>query len=285
MNKNSYPIGTEWLLNVDGCNLNVRQDGHPKGIPLLLIHALAGSLRQWDDVMTYISPTQWVVRIDLLGHGESDKPDRGYKMSEQATRVATVMSLLGAEDFFAIGHSGGGNVVVALLENSLLQHRVRGAILIGTPPNIKYVRLPIMAQIYSVPLVGRLVWHFTTIKMVKDTMSLLFNPDFGDIPDVFPKDFLRMTRNSYVKGKAEVENYLRQKYFTLRVKNSVAPLLIIFGAADRWVDPTATEQWKRESRATIQLLPNVGHTPLAECPVETAKIILEFVGMQKSPLG
>jgi pimeloyl-ACP methyl ester carboxylesterase len=203
-------------------------------------------------------------------------------MLEQATRVARVMSLLGAENFFAIGHSGGGNVVVALLENSLLQQRIRGAILIGTPPNIKYVHLPIMAQIYSVPLIGGLVWHFTTTKMVRDTMSLLFAPDFGDIPDIFPEDFLQMTRNSYIKGKAEVENYLRQKYFTTRVANSISPLLVIFGEVDQWVDPKATEEWKRDSRATIQLLRSVGHTPLAECPEEIAKIILQFVAMEES---
>jgi pimeloyl-ACP methyl ester carboxylesterase len=74
-------------------------------------------------------------------------------------------------------------------------------------------------------------------------------------------------------------------YFTARIANSVSPLLVIFGEADQWVDPKATEEWKRDSRATIQLLQSVGHTPLAEYPEKIAKIILEFIAMEESFLA
>jgi pimeloyl-ACP methyl ester carboxylesterase len=52
---------------------------------------------------------------------------------------------------------------------------------------------------------------------------------------------------------------------------------IIFGAADQWVDPAATVQWKAESRAEIELFPGIGHTPVAECPELLALRIHQFI--------
>jgi pimeloyl-ACP methyl ester carboxylesterase len=276
---NNYATGKECFLKIGENQFNIQQDGRPEGTPIVLIHALAGSLKQWEESALALAKNHWVIRIDLLGHGDSDKPENGdYTMPAQAHRVAQIVSLLGANAFFAVGQSGGGNVVVALLEDRILQKRVIKAVVIGTPPNIRYVKLPILAQIYSVPLLGKLMWRITTMKMARDTMQQLFAPDFGAVPDVFPADFLRMERHSYVKGKAGVEDYIRERDFTKRIGNSTAPFLVIFGAADQWVQPIATEQWTRESRAIIHLLPNIGHTPPAECPEKVASIVEEFVG-------
>jgi pimeloyl-ACP methyl ester carboxylesterase len=281
MTYNAHPIGKPFLLNIGDLKLNIQQDGTPSGIPIVLIHALAGSMLQWEDSALQLAKNQWVIRIDMMGHGDFDKPENGYTIPEQAQRVAKVVSILGATDFFAIGQSGGGNVVVALLEDSTLQKRIKGGIVIGTPPNIRYVNLPILAQVYAVPLLGKLMWRITTVEMARNTMSLLFAPNFGKVPDVFPNDFLRMTRNSYVKGKAGVEDYIRAKDFTKRIETSTAPFLVVFGESDQWVSPTSTTQWKNESRAIIQMIPNVGHTPPVECPEKVAQIISDFVATYK----
>jgi pimeloyl-ACP methyl ester carboxylesterase len=255
----------------------VRQDGQRIGAPLVLIHALAGSLEQWDFVVAHMPSSQWIVRLDIVGHGGSDKPESGYSMPEQAVRVADIMRQLGVNHFSIAAHSGGGNIVVAMLENEAIAPRISHAVLIATPPNIRYVKLPLLAQIYGVPLLGRLMWHVTTVNMIKDTMKQLFAPNFGAVPDIFATDFQRMTRNSYVKCKAAVEGYIREQDFTRRVAKSSARLKIIFGAADQWVDPAATVQWQAESRAEIELLPGIGHTPVAECPELLASRIYAFI--------
>jgi pimeloyl-ACP methyl ester carboxylesterase len=271
-----YPTGKEWLVDIEGDSLNVRQDGRSGGIPIVLIHAFAGSLRQWDDVADTLAADHHVIRIDLLGHGRSGKPVGGYSMPEQATRVAKLMTLLGAEQFFAIGQSGGGNVVVALLENPAHAARVKGAMVIGTPPDMSFVNLPTLANIYSVPLLGRLMWRITSRKMVSDTMASLFAPGFGAVPLIVVDDFQRMTRHSYVQAKAALEGYAHAQPLSARVSNSSAPLHVVFGEQDQWIPPACTAQWQRASRASVVLMPGIGHTPPLEAPGDLAQIVGEF---------
>jgi pimeloyl-ACP methyl ester carboxylesterase len=151
------------------------------------------------------------------------------------------------------------------------------AVVVATPPNIRYVTLPLLANVYGIPGIGAVMWKITTTKMVSSTMTKLFAPGFGEVLADFPADFLRMTRNSYVSSKAAVESYLRKQDFTERIAKSTTPFLVVFGAADQWVDPAATKQWASESRAQIQLIKGVGHTPPIECPTELAHSIRQWV--------
>jgi pimeloyl-ACP methyl ester carboxylesterase len=278
MTSNIFPVAQEWLLDIgNGERVNVRQDGEAQGTPIFLIHAFAGSLRQWDDVASKLAADHWVIRIDLLGHGHSDKPRNGYSMEEQAARIARVATLLGAESFYAIGQSGGGNVVAALLADPALSARVKGAMMIGTPPNMSFVNLPALANIYKVAVLGRLMWRITTRKMVKDTMANLFAPGFDPVPDIVVDDFQKMTRHSYVQAKAALEGYATEQCLSERVSHSTMPLHIVFGEQDQWISASCTEEWLSTSRATITLMPGTGHTPPLENPIKTAQIISKFV--------
>ncbi len=268
-------------MDIDGALINVRQDGLPEGVPLVLIHALAGSLRQWDEVATLLAQDHWVIRMDLLGHGNSAKPDAGYSMPEQASRVARVAAKLGADTFVAVGQSGGGNVVVALLDTPDLQQRVSGALLIATPPNMSFVNLPPLANIYNVPLMGRLMWKITSRKMVADTMANLFAPGFTPVPQIVIDDFFRMTRHSYVQGKACLEGFAHVRPLSDRVNGSAVPLHIVFGDQDQWIPPACLDEWRRATHATTELMADTGHTPPLERSGALATIIRKFTAINR----
>ena len=273
---NDFPTRQAFLLKVEADQINVRQDGTPGNPAIVLIHAFAGSLGQWDDVARLLAADYHVIRMDLLGHGASDKPDTGYAMPEQADRVAAIASALGATEFVAVGQSGGGNVVVALLENPEHAARMKGGMIIGTPPDMSFVNLPAIANIYSVPLLGRLMWRITSRKMVSDTMVSLFAPNFATVPAIVVDDFFKMTRHSYVQAKANLEGFARSTPLSARVGSSQVPLLVVFGDQDQWIPPACVEEWARASRATTQLMPRVGHTPPLEAPEDMAAIVAAF---------
>jgi pimeloyl-ACP methyl ester carboxylesterase len=275
MAQNNCPSGQEWRLPLaNDEHINVRQDGLAHGEPFVLIHAFAGSLKQWDDVADLLATKHWVVRIDLLGHGATDKPVAGdYSMPSQARRVAEVLAAFGADRYAMVGQSGGGNVVVAMLENPEINKRLTGAMVIGTPPNMSFVNLPPLANIYRVPLLGRLMWRITSRKMVSDTMANLFAPEASGVPDVVVDDFSRMTRHSYVAAKAALEGYAKTRALSDRVAHSTLPLYVVFGDQDQWISPVCTEEWHRTTNAKITLLPGVGHTPPLEVPTSVAELI------------
>ena len=65
-----------------------------EGDPLLFIHGLGSSTRDWENQAPYFSDRYRVVTPDLRGHGKSDKPPGPYNISLFANDIAELVSLL-----------------------------------------------------------------------------------------------------------------------------------------------------------------------------------------------
>src|SRR6187549_3296243 len=80
--------------------------GDPANPPLMFIHGWLSHGGIWTDTMTALAGAFYCVAVDLLGHGDSDKPGCGdYSISAQAGRVLAVADALEFEQFGVIGHS------------------------------------------------------------------------------------------------------------------------------------------------------------------------------------
>ncbi|WP_345482711.1 alpha/beta fold hydrolase, partial [Actinopolymorpha pittospori] len=98
-------------LHLDGGDVHVRQDGPRDAPALVLIHGLAGSTRWFDPLVPMLTRSHRVIRIDLLGHGQSAKPaSGGYEVPEQGRRVGAALDELGVRHAIVVGHSTGGSV-------------------------------------------------------------------------------------------------------------------------------------------------------------------------------
>ena len=86
-----------------------------------------------------------VIRLDLLGHGGSQKPSSGYSIEDQAGSSRAALDQLGVQGAVVVGHSMGVSVATALAERSsqlvdrLGEHQ-RGA-------DRGFVQLPFMAKL------------------------------------------------------------------------------------------------------------------------------------------
>src|SRR5438105_5036765 len=95
--------------------LHVVHTGPLDAPTVVLVHGSGASMAWWDPVLPALRDLH-VVRVDLLGHGRSAKPDDGYEMTEQARRVGAVLDRLGVSRAVLVGHSTGGNVATSLVE-------------------------------------------------------------------------------------------------------------------------------------------------------------------------
>jgi pimeloyl-ACP methyl ester carboxylesterase len=101
----------------EGLELSVlRRD--PEGTAratFVLVHGLASNARTWDGVADELARhAVGSVAVDLLGHGRSDKPDKGYDVPKVAADLASLIGRLGLERPVVAGQSWGGNVVIEL---------------------------------------------------------------------------------------------------------------------------------------------------------------------------
>src|ERR1700754_4014547 len=123
-------------LPLDDGDIYVCQDG-PRAAPaLVLIHGSVSSTRSWNWLLPMLTGSHRVIRIDLLGHGRSAKPDdRSYAIPDQGRRVGAVLDRLGVKHAVVVGHSSGGAAATALAEQR--PDLVTALALINTGPRME----------------------------------------------------------------------------------------------------------------------------------------------------
>ncbi len=110
----SYELMNDRLENISiPVTTNYVQAG--KGTPVILIHGLAASLHDWDDLIPELAGNGYAVYApDLLGHGDSPRLEvRAYQMDWIFEHFFNWMrSLRLTEPAILIGHSLGGHVAL-----------------------------------------------------------------------------------------------------------------------------------------------------------------------------
>jgi pimeloyl-ACP methyl ester carboxylesterase len=108
----------------------VREMGSGDGIPILLVHGLAGaSLTEWYQVAPKLAVERRVILVDHRGHGLSAPGDIRFEVDDDADDLAGVLDDLGVAQVDVVGYSMGGIIAQAFA----LRHpgRVRKLVLIA----------------------------------------------------------------------------------------------------------------------------------------------------------
>jgi non-heme chloroperoxidase len=82
-----------------------------KGKPLVLIPGWSQTAAQFKHQLSDLSADYHVIAIDMRGHGESDKPDHGYRIQRLSADVHEFLVAKGLRDVAIGGHSMGCSVI------------------------------------------------------------------------------------------------------------------------------------------------------------------------------
>lgn len=102
-------IRRQRLTTSDGVGLNLLEAG--SGAPLLLIPGWSQTAAMFRHQLDGLSDRYRVMALDLRGHGESDKPTHGYRVSRLACDLHEVLEALGLDSLAVLGHSMGNAVL------------------------------------------------------------------------------------------------------------------------------------------------------------------------------
>lgn len=97
-------------LSIEGINYAVRI--HGKGKPLIALHGFSESAETWDLLDL---PGYQIFAIDLLGHGQTDKPRarEPYRISPLLHALdLLIKALIGDQSFVLLGYSMGGRLAL-----------------------------------------------------------------------------------------------------------------------------------------------------------------------------
>lgn len=265
------------IVKLDGGDLHYKDEGDRDDPVVVLLHGFACSLRWWDRVAPdLVSRGRRVIRFDLLGHGGSEKPRDGYEIENQAQLVAAALEKLGVRRAMIVGHSMGGAVASALVqENRQLVERIA---VLGSEPREGFAELPFAGKVAGWPVVGELTRRLAPDQVIKAGLDSAF-ADGTEVPDEFVDDLDGMTYSAYDKSGEGSREFVEETPPAVRIRNARVPLLVIFGREDDIVDPDAAFAWRDTvRRARLVMLDDVGHSPHWEEPRQVVKELLDFTG-------
>lgn len=263
------------IVALPGGDLQVRSEGDRDAPAIVLLHGYTASLRWWDGVAPALARGHRVVRVDLLGHGGSEKPRDGYSMEQQADRVAAALRAVGVRRATVVGHSMGGMVAVALAE----RHRrlVERLVTIGTPAE-ELSGAPVRHRATQWPVVGPAIRSLTPRAVIAREYDGFFTDD-GDVPaGRFADDFARMTWRAYRGSATAMKAYFDEAPLDRRLDGEGIPLLAVFGSEDGAVERHQPERFRAVRGTRVEVLPGLGHSPFVERPKVVSDLIVRFAG-------
>jgi len=107
-------LGIRHIFTNDNVRLNYLEGG--AGRTLLFIPGWSQTAAMFRPLLEDLSRDHRVIAIDMRGHGESEKPEGGYRISRLAADLADVVNELDLEDVALVGHSMGCAVIWSYIE-------------------------------------------------------------------------------------------------------------------------------------------------------------------------
>src|SRR5919107_6405591 len=102
------PLHTAPAVEIhDGLLIPYVEQGHPEGLPVVLLHGLTDSHRSYEPVLAALPSSIRAIAITARGHGDAGKPETGYDAEQMAADVVAVMDALGIERAIVAGHPMG----------------------------------------------------------------------------------------------------------------------------------------------------------------------------------
>jgi pimeloyl-ACP methyl ester carboxylesterase len=280
------------LIETSNGTLQVLEQGNPQGTPIVLVHCYTCSMNWWDDLAPLLERDHRVIRVDLLGHGGSDKPSAGYSIDDQATAVAEALAKLGVVNATVVGHSLGGSVVTDLAQRSpQLASRV---VIIDQAPEDGFENESFAQHLSYWPVFGQAADRLMRIapkSVVRGQFDIAFAPGYDissgfDNPDQPVDDLRAMTYTAYKDTRDAEEDFVDDAPLDERLATAHVPTMVVFGAEDQVYDAQAAVARYQQNVPGVQthLIPGAGHSPNVERPNLVAPLILSWAAPPRGPL-
>lgn len=258
----------------NGMTLAYIELGNPRGRPVLLVHGMTDSARDWVPLLPYLSPTLRLILVDIRGHGQSSKPECCYTRLDFAYDLKLLLDALSLQRVDIVGHSLGSIICQTLAEE--WPERVGRVVLISTtggPPRDRPAPKPAFDYVSEIrklqePLDPEspfmLAWWSTSAPVDADFLRRQ-RKDAAAIPLRVWLAIIDQNGDS-----ADLQRTLP------RLK---APTLVVWGGAKDPFIPEENRQTLREGLpgATIRILPGLGHNPFWEDPQAVADVLNPFL--------
>lgn len=257
------------MPKLEANNIELYYEVHGSGQPLLFIHGLGSSTRDWEFQVPEFSQAYQVITFDLRGHGQSDKPLGPYSIPLFASDTAELLKVLGVEFAHVVGISLGGGIALqlAIAAPALVKTLIvvnSGPSMSGSPAEIKRemdTRVAIVQQ-HGMRAMGQVL-----------SQRLFPDAEHAPLRETFVERWAENDPRAYVDALLAMADW----NVTDQLSSIRCPTLII--AADQDYSPVAAkeEYIKLLPDAQLVVIPNARHAVPIERPQPFNAALMQFL--------
>lgn len=239
------------------------------GTPLLLIHGLGSSSRDWAAQVDHFADHYRVLRVDLRGHGRSERGDGPYAIAQFARDVAVLLHRRDAVPARVVGLSMGGMVALelaagapALVENLIVVNSVADTRLHSWHDVWFYVSRRLAVQVLGMRRVGQLI-----------ARKLFVKPGQEDLRRKFVRRWAQNDKRAYLWS---IDAIMRWSVADRLDRIDVPTLLV---ASDEDYTPVSVKEHiaARMPNAEVAVVNDARHALPVERPADFNAIVDDFL--------
>jgi pimeloyl-ACP methyl ester carboxylesterase len=270
-------------VELHGQHVSYRTAG--SGPVILLVHGVAGTSEQWADVAPVLAEEFTVLAPDLLGHGQSAKPQGDYSLGAYAVSLRDLLVVLGHRRATIVGHSLGGGVAMqfayeypvfaermVVVSSGGLGREVHPLLRAATLPGAELM-LPLLAH-------QRVLGAGGAVGQILARLGLRAGPDIAEMARGYASLSDAEARAAFLHTVRAVIDYTGQRVSAADrlYLASLLPTLIVWGRRDPLI-PAAHGEFAHGQMpgSRLEIFEEAGHFPHLDDPIRFAALLRDFL--------
>jgi pimeloyl-ACP methyl ester carboxylesterase len=250
-------------------DINLHYDVFGEGMPLLLIHGLGSSGRDWEFQISDFARDYQVITLDLRGHGKSSKPLGPYSIPLFAADTVQFLKEINIQRTHILGISLGGMVAYQLgLDWPEL---VSSLIIVNSTPELVIRSIRDRLRIWQRFMIVR----FMGLRKMGEVLANRFFPDPAqeEIRQIFIERWAQNDKSAYLEAMKALFNWSVVE----RLGEIRCSMLLISSEFDYLPSPEDAGYIMEIPQAKIVVIEGARHALPAEKPVEFNKVVAKFL--------
>ncbi len=239
-----------------------------QGEPLVLIHGLGSSTRDWEDFIPLL-PNFQIITLDLRGHGQTTKPKGPYSIKMFANDIITLLKHLDIDSAHVLGISLGG--AIALQISVDYPDSVKSTTIINSTAEILLDSFKMKMEAFKRKLIVKLVG----MKKMGEVLAprLFIKPEQEEQRQKLITRWAENDKKAYLSAMGALMGWSVMK----DLPNIKCPALVVGSDGDYSTSEVKKEYTTLIPNAKFVEIQDARHAVTAEKPQELSKIVLEFL--------
>lgn len=253
----------KYISSTDNINIHYTETG--KGnTAIVFVHGWLGNTNWWNSQEAFLKDRYKIVKIDLGGHGKSDKTRLNWTSKQYSDDLITVINQINASEVILVGHSMSGAFVT---EAAVDLPKVKAIILVDTLKDLDDTFDPEQAE------------EFMFSHYRKDFKSAVENilPLYLFV-DETPITIKNQLQKEFLQQDAELAIKALKPLYEMDIRKIAKLMDIPVRAINSDSQPTEIENNRKYFKNyDYRIITGTGHYPMLEKPEEFNKILKKVI--------